>query len=260
MDIIVALKRVPDAASRIEIDKGGGIVNDGISWITNPHDEFALEEALRIKERSGGRVIALNACDEGGEDVLKKALALGADSAICVKDPRIKGLDSIAVSRILAAAASRFHFDLIICGHQAADDSTAIAGPVISSLLGIPIVSSVRRLDVFPAGMKATALRELDAGSESVEARLPAVFTAQKGLNEPRLPSLSGIMRAKREAVEYIGLDALGLNPEALREKLLEREGLSYPVSARKAVILKGDIAFQVKEAARFLREEVRII
>lgn len=258
MEIIVCIKRVPDAASRIEIDKTSlDVICD--SWIMNPYDEFAVEEAVRIKERFGGKVTALNASFEGAEEILKKAVAMGADSAVYVKDPLLKGADGITTARALASAVSKLTFDIILCGNLGTDDSSGAVGPALSGLLNIAIVSSVKKLSLFPDENMAEALREAENGTELVECGLPALFTAQKGLNEPRFPSLSGIMRAKKEPIRYLGLDSLGIGAGDLYVRV-KRERLAWPLTSRKAVILNGDLKGQVKEALRFLKEEVKVI
>lgn len=260
MDVIVCLKKVPDTGARIEIEKDGLEIKADIPWILNPYDEFAVEEAIRIKERFGWSVTLIHAGVEGGEEVLKKGVAMGADSAVYVKDPLLKGLEGLDIARVLSAVISRMPFDLILCGKQGTDGDSGTVGGAIAGLLDIPLVSAIKGLRLFPEEKRAEALREVEGGMELVECTLPALFTTHKGLNEPRFPTLPGIMRAKRQGIRYLNLDSLGVEPAGLLKGGFEREGLSYPILKRKGLILNGDIRKQVKEAVRFLKEEVKVI
>lgn len=260
MDIIVCLKRVPDTGARLEIESNGLEVKADFPWILNPYDEFAIEESIRIRGRFGGKVTLIHAGPEGGEEILKKGIAMGADRAIYVKDQRLKGMDEISIARVLSAVISRIPFDMILCGKQGTDADAGVVGPALAGLLNIPLVSAVKRLNVFSEERRAEAFREVEGGTEVVECTLPALFTAHKGLNEPRYPALSGIMRAKREKIQYLDLNAIGIEPESLLNRNFKRERLSYPLLNRKGMILTGDIRAQVEEAVKFLKEEVKII
>lgn len=260
MDIIVCLKRVPDTGARLEIESNGLEVKADFPWILNPYDEFAIEEAIRIRERAGGKVTLIHAGPEGGEEILKKGIAMGADSAVYIKDPRLEGLDEVSIARALSAVISKFPFDIILCGKQGTDSDSGVVGPALAGLLNIPIVSAVKRLNIFSEERRAEAFREVEGGTEVVECTLPALFTAHKGLNEPRYPALSGIMRAKREKTRYLDLNAIGIEAGGLLNRNFTRERLTYPLLNRKGMILSGDIRAQVEEAVKFLKEEVRIL
>ncbi|MBI5468294.1 MAG: electron transfer flavoprotein subunit beta/FixA family protein [Deltaproteobacteria bacterium] len=259
MNIIVCLKRVPDTTARIEIEKDGLDIKTDLPWILNPYDEFAVEEAIRIKERFGGKVTLVTAGAGGGEEILRKGVAMGADSAVYVKDPLLNGLEGIGAARVLSALIREVLFDLVLCGKRGTDADSGVVGPAIATLLNIPLVTAVKKLDIFPEERRAEALRETEEGAEAVECPMPAVFTAEKGLNEPRYPSLTGIMKAKKAEIKYIDLNSLGVGPDLFKDTL-KREGLSYPQVKRKGVILNGDIAEQVKEAVKFLKTEVKVI
>lgn len=259
MDIIVCLKKVPDTTARIEIEKDGLDIKTDLPWILNPYDEFAVEEAIRIKERFGGKVTLVTAGAEGGEEILKKGVAMGADSAVYVKDPLLKGVEGIGAARVLSKLIGKAPFDLVICGKRGTDTGSGVVGPAIAALLNIPLVTAVKKLDIFPEERRAEALRETEEGAEAVECPMPAVFTAERGLNEPRYPSLAGIMKAKKAEIKYIELNSLGAGPDLFKDTL-KREGLGYLQVKRKGVILSGDVGEQVKEAVRFLKEEVKVI
>lgn len=259
MDIIVCLKRVPDTTARIEIEKDGLDIKTDLPWILNPYDELAVEEAIRIKERFGGKVTLVTAGAGGGEEILRKGVAMGADSAVYVKDPLLKGVEGIGAARVLSTLIRKAPFDLVICGKRGTDTDSGVVGPAIAALLNIPVVTAVKKLDVFPEERRAEAFRETEEAAQAVECPMPAVFTAEKGLNEPRYPSLTGIMKAKKAEIKYIDLNSLGVGPDLFKDTL-KREGLSYPQVKRKGVILNGDVGEQVKEAIRFLKEEVKVI
>jgi len=250
MDIIVCLKRVPDTGARVEIE-GTGVREDGLEWVLNPYDEFGVEAALKIKEGNGGKVTVITAGAMGGEEVLRKALAMGADEAVYIKDAGLRGVDDHGVSRVLAKAISGIPFDLIFCGRQSTDAQAGYVGGALAGLLGIPLVSAIRKLKI--SGKSFEADREVEGGVETVEAGLPAILTAEKGLNEPRYPALAGIMRAKKQEIRYLDLASLGMNPKEL-ENSLKRVSLEYPTIERKGKVLNADNG-SVKEFAGFIRQ-----
>lgn len=259
MDIIVCLKRVPEAGARIEIEKDGLEIKSD-QWILNPYDEFAVEEAIRIKERFGAMVTLINASAEGAEEILKRGIAMGADCAVYIKGPALKGLNGLNIARVLATVISDMPFDLILCGKQATDDDSGVVGGAIAGLLHIPFVSAVKKLNIFPEERQAESIHEVEVGTEIVECRLPALFTTHKGLNEPRYPTLQGIMRAKKEGIKYINLDSPDLKPGDFLKDNLKRVGLSCPQRARKGKTLKGDVRGQAIEAVKFLKDEVKVL
>lgn len=258
MKTIVLLKQVPDTASQIMIGKDGkGIDKTGLSYIINPYDEYALEEALRIKEKTGGSVTVISAGSEKVKDALRSALALGVDSAVHIKDDAAErssaeGSDSIGIATLLAAACKTMEYDIILCGKQAVDDDCALVGPMVAELLGLPHASLIVKLELSVDSKTATAHREVEGGEEVVELTLPALVTAQKGLNEPRYASLSGIMQAKKKPIQELTIQAPGAKVEII--------SLAYPKERTAGKVLEGDVAVQAKEAVRLLREEAKVI
>ena len=263
MDIIVCIKRVPDTAANVEIDASGLEIKKDVPWVMNPYDEFAVEEALRIKEQFGGKVTLLHAGAEGGEEILKKGLAMGADEAVYVKDQSLAATDNMAFAKVLSAVIKAKPFDVILCGRMGTDTASGLLGGALAALLKIPCVPAIKKLTIFPHGplKMASAAREIEGGMETVQCPLPALFTAHKGLNEPRYPSLSGIMRSKKQEIKYITPASTAVAKDIAPDAAgLKRESLSYPTSSRKSAILKGDASAQAKEAIKFLRDEVKII
>ncbi|MBT3923465.1 MAG: electron transfer flavoprotein subunit beta/FixA family protein, partial [Nitrospina sp.] len=186
MKIIVCIKQVLDTAAAIQIENGQ-IVSPGSSRIINPYDEFAIEEAVRIKERKPDTEITLLTLGpEGFKDSIKKALAMGADKAVHLMDSRFDGLDSYAVSRVLASCIKIIPYDLILCGKQAVDVDSALTGPTLASFLAIPFVTVVTGIEFSDDFQNAKITRQVEGGSEVRELALPFLVTCQKGLNEPR--------------------------------------------------------------------------
>lgn len=201
MDIIVCLKQVPDT-SEVRIDRETNtLIREGVPSIINPFDENALEEGIRLKEKFGGRVTALTMGPPQAEEALRKALAMGVDEAVLVSDRAFAGADTLATSYTLAAAIKKIgKFDLIFCGKQAIDGDTAQVGPGIAENLKLPVVAYVRKIEEI-AGGKVRLERTFEDGYEVIEAPLPLVITVTKEINEPRLPSLRGVMAAKKAKV-----------------------------------------------------------
>ncbi|MBI5886960.1 MAG: electron transfer flavoprotein subunit beta/FixA family protein [Deltaproteobacteria bacterium] len=254
MDIIVCLKRVPDAAGRVDINATGLDIGRETAWILNPFDEIALNAAIVLKEKLGGSVTLVHAGAEAGEELLRKGIALGADAAVYLKDPAVTSVDGITVARALSSIIRSMPFDIILCGRRGSDTDAGITGPAIAAFLDIPVVSSIKTLDINPDARLATATA--DNGATVVECMLPALFTADRGLSELIYPTLSGIMNAKKTPIRTLDLKAAGVDIDAASKSSVRRERLSLPQKTRKGVILEGALTEQVKAAARFLRRE----
>ncbi|MCZ6760826.1 MAG: electron transfer flavoprotein subunit beta/FixA family protein [Gemmatimonadetes bacterium] len=201
MKIAVCIKRVPDTETRIKIaDDGKSIVEAGVKFTLNPYDEYAMEEALKLKEAAGeGEVIAIAVGTDSSQETIRTTLAMGADRGILLRMEDAPH-DVLATARILATELRDGDYDLILFGKLAIDDYSQAVGTMVGELLGIPSVSAVAILTISDG--KGTAEREIEGGVEVVEFALPAVITADKGLNEPRYPALRGIMMAKKKPLE----------------------------------------------------------
>lgn len=201
MNIAVCVKRVPDTESRIKIDADGKSIDEsGVKFVLNPHDEFAVEEALKLKEQAGtGEVVAVSLGSDASQETIRTALAVGADRGVLLRTD-VRSLDPLASARVLARELGDGGYDLILFGKLAIDDYSHAVGTMVAELLGLPSVSSIAHLTI--ADGSGTAEREIEGGVEVVEFRLPAVLTAEKGLNEPRYPTLRGIMLAKKKPLE----------------------------------------------------------
>ncbi|MBI4500757.1 MAG: electron transfer flavoprotein subunit beta/FixA family protein [Gemmatimonadetes bacterium] len=201
MKIAVCIKRVPDTETRIKIGGDGKAIDEaGVKFVLNPYDEYAVEEALKLKEKAGsGEVAAIALGSDAAQETIRTALAMGADRGVLLKSAT-PSLDPLVTARALAAELEGGGFDLILFGKLAIDDYNQAVGTMVAELLGLPSVSAVSHLEL--ADGKGTAEREVEGGVEVVEFTLPAVLTADKGLNEPRYPALKGIMAAKKKPLE----------------------------------------------------------
>jgi electron transfer flavoprotein beta subunit len=241
MDIVVCVKRVPDTSEAdVIIAKDERTVEAGdLVFDINEWDKYAVEEAVLLKEKYGGTVTL--GPDET-EDTLRRCFATGTDKAIRLTDSAFESSDAAAIAKIIHRAVKDLKFDLIFTGTQASDDGYGQVGPVLASLLGIPHASVVTQVDI--ADGKARVQRELEGGlSEVVEVPLPAVFTIQTGINEPRYVSIMGVRKAAGKEIETAGLADLGLTAEDVGEKgsTTRVERLFLPPVTKEAEIIQGN-------------------
>ncbi|MGD8866945.1 MAG: electron transfer flavoprotein subunit beta/FixA family protein [Gemmatimonadales bacterium] len=249
MNIIVCIKRVPDTESRIGIAADGTSVDtEGQKFIVNPYDEYAIEEALRLKEAAGeGAVTVMTLGGEESKETLRTALAMGVDQAVLLKGR--PSVDGLGTAERLAAAIRDREYDLILFGKQAIDDDNLQVPAMVAELLGLPCANVVVDLQI--EGGKAKAEREVEGGHEVLEFGLPAVVAAQKGLNEPRYASLKGIMAAKKKPLEELEVgDA---------ESRLEVLQVTGPPE-RSAGEIVGEGAAAVPDLVKKLREEAKVL
>jgi len=262
LKIAVSIKQVPDTEAKIVIGPDGRSIDESsVTWIVNPYDEYALEEALRLKEASGGgEVVVLTMGPARAATALRTCLAMGADRGIHLNDPSFEGSDSLGIATILAAAIKGLAPDLVLAGQYAVGTDCRQVGPMIAELLDLPHVSVVTKLSVEEG--RLTAHREIEGAYEVVHAPLPCVVTAQKGLNEPRYASLKGIMAAKKKPIEEKGAAALGLDPASLgvsgaKVRIMR---LEMPPAKQAGKIFKDDMETAAREVVRLLHEEAKVI
>lgn len=262
MKIIVCVKQVIDTAARISI-KEGKIDAAGSPRVMNPYDEFAVEEALRIRERKPGAEITLISLGpESFREVLKTGLAMGADKAVHLFDPAFENLDNLGVAQALAKAIETLTYDLILCGRQAVDDDMAQVGPALAVLLKIPFVSVVTKLEFSDDYTQSRITRQIEGGAEVLESPLPLLLTCQKGLNEPRLPSLKGIMAARKKEIQVLDAAAIGFDPATLGQarNRIRQIDLVLPPQRKKGRVLEGALAETLPRLVRMLREEEKVV
>ena len=214
MKIDVCVKQVP-ASNETRLDPvTHTIIRDGAGSILNPFDTYAVEEALRLRERCGGTVMAFSMGIPAASGMLRRVLALGVDDVLLLTDRAFAGSDTLATARVLAAAVSADGLpDLILCGRMATDGDTAQVGPMLAELLGIPHISDVAAVEEITGGA-AVVRRLTDYGYVRLRVRLPALLTVLKEINNPRLPSLTGILQAEEKEIPSADHSALGLDPE----------------------------------------------
>jgi len=249
MNILVCVSRVPDTASRIQIDPSGKKINSaGLKYIVNPYDEFALEEAIRLTEKNGGEVTAVTVGDASSQDVLRTALAMGAHKAVLVE-----GLENTAdrdvVVNSLADVARELSPDLIILGRQSIDYDNYQTTSMLGALLDQPSISVVSKLDVDGNNIKAE--RDVEGGKELLETTLPAVISVQKGINEPRYPKLPQIMQAKKKPIDKKTVSSSDSDIEILSMEL--------PSKDRVGMIV-GDSDSDIDQVIKALHENAKVI
>jgi electron transfer flavoprotein beta subunit len=248
MKLAVCINHVPDTAAKITLAADGkNIDTTGITFVLNPYDEFAIEECLRLKEKNTGEVIAISLGGDTHKETLRKALAMGVDKAVLLKDSSFR--DSFSVARALADYLKEISPDIIFFGKQSVDSDNGAVGTMTAEMLGLPSVSVAVKLEI--TNGTAIVEREIEGGKEKVQVTLPAVFTAQKGLNEPRYPSLKGIMAAKSKPIEE-------KVPAAAQPKV-DVIALRKPPSKNAGKIVGTD-ASAVPELVRLLHEEAKVI
>jgi electron transfer flavoprotein beta subunit len=248
MKLAVCINHVPDTETKVKIGPDGkSIDKTGVNFVLNPYDEFAIEECLRLKEKNGGEVVAVSLGGDAHKETLRKALAMGVDKAVLLKDDAPR--DSFSVARALADFLKEVGPEVVFFGKQSVDSDDAAVGTMVAEMLGMPSVSVIVKLELTEG--KAIAEREIEGGHEHVEVTLPAVFTAQKGLNDPRYPSLKGIMGAKSKPIEEI-------KPTTFEPKV-EVLSMNKP-PAKSAGKIIGNDASAVPELVRLLHEEAKVI
>ena len=264
MNIVVCMKQVPDTETKIKINpEGTGIVTEGIKYVMNPFDEYAVEEALKIKEKFGGTVTIVCLGPSRATEAIRTALAMGADDAIHLNDPAFEGADSLTTSKILAEAIKDLKYDLILAGKQAVDFDSAQVFACLAEILDLPYASVVIGLEVSADQKSATVKRETEGGiAEVIEISLPAVIAAQKGLNEPRYASLPGIMKAKKKPIKEINLTALGMDADEVGEKGSKLRTLNYslPPERKAGKKIEGEPKEIVAQLVTWLHTEAKSI
>ncbi len=256
VDIFVIMKRTFDTEEKISI-ADGKIDEDGAEFIINPYDEYALEEAIVLRDEHGGEVTVVTVGEEQSEKELRTALAIGADKAVLIDVEELDEVDQFTTATLLAAYLEKQQFDIILAGNVAIDGGSGQVGPRLAKLLGIAQVTTITKLDI--ENGRATIIRDVEGDEETVEASLPLLVTAQQGLNEPRYPSLPGIMKAKKKPLEIVDIDELDLEEEEVAAKT-ETIDIFLPPSKQAGKILQGDPSEQVKELVSLLKSEAKVI
>jgi electron transfer flavoprotein beta subunit len=250
VNVVVCLKHVPDTEAKIRIGSDGkSIISDQVKYVVNPYDEFAVEEAIQIKEKLGtGKVSVVSVGDDDALHSIRTAIAMGADEGLLLKaDPA--ALDPGNTAAVLAERIGQMEYDLILLGRQAIDDGAGYVGTAIAARLDLPCLTDVTSLEILDGSVRVN--REIEGGAETVEAKLPAVITAQKGLNEPRYAPLKGIMKAKKTEIP---VETPEIPPASGEIEKLE------PPPPRPEGRIVGNGPEAVPELLRLLREERQLL
>lgn len=248
MNVLVCISQVPDTTTKITVGPDGKSMNpQGVKFILNPYDEFAIEEGLRIREKFGGTVTTLTVGGESAKEILRTALAMGSDSAAIIKDEERQ--DSYIVASSIADVARSMSPDIILFGRQSIDFDSFAVPSMVAELLGWPNISMASSLTI--EDHSVTAERDIEGGRETVKAMLPCVIAAQKGLNNPRYPKLPDIMKAKSKVIsEY---------PRSSAVRRVEILDMTLPETKRLNKIF-GESDQELDEVVRLLHEEAKVI
>lgn len=249
MNIAVCVKQVPDTETRIKLSEDKKkVIEDDIQFILNPYDEFAVEEALKLKEKNGGDVTVISLGPDRITQAIRSALAMGANKAIHLKTD-LNPNDPAVIAEALSGVLKQGNYDLILLGKQAIDDDHSQMASLLAEKLDLPAVTVVIKLDI--VGDSVVAEREIDGAHEVIETKLPAIVAAQRGLNEPRYASLKGIMAAKKIQIEQVNTQ--------VSEDQLQIIEFNYPPAKSPGKIVGKD-ADAVPELLRLLHEEAKVI
>jgi electron transfer flavoprotein beta subunit len=257
MNLYVLLKRTFDTEEKITISRNA-ISEDGAEFIINPYDEYGVEEAIQIRDSQGGEVTVISVGGEEAEKQLRTALAMGADKAVLINiEDELETGDEYSTARIVAQYLKDKDADLIFAGNVAIDGGSGQVGPRVADLLDIPYVTTITKIQV--DGESVSIVRDVEGDSEKIETTLPLLVTAQQGLNEPRYPSLPGIMKAKKKPLEELELDDLNLEEDDVEAKTKTIE-VYLPPKKEAGRVLDGELKDQVKELVKLLFSEAKVI
>ncbi len=260
MNIYVFVKRVPDTESKIRIDHNtNSVIEEGLNFVLSPYDEYAMEEALRLREAKGGKVTTVSVGPDETTVILKKCLAMGADEAILIKDDTGEQYDGLRVARIIAKAleTNLQDYNLLLFGKQAVGSDNSQVPAMVAELLGLPHVNVITKLEV--EGNSAVAHREIEGATEKIAFELPGVLSAQKGLNEPRYETLKGIMMAKKKQIPVVTLQDLGLSEGDLTSQL-ELVKIEGPPPREVGRVIDDEPEAAAKKLVEFLRQEAKVV
>jgi electron transfer flavoprotein beta subunit len=258
MNIYVLLKRTFDTEEKISLSNGK-IQEDGAEFIINPYDEYAVEEAIQIRDAKGGEVTIITVGNEEAEKQLRTALAMGADKAVLINiEDEIENGDQFTTAKVISEYLKDKEADLILAGNVAIDGGSGQVGPRVAEMLDIPYITTITKLEI-NGDKNVSVTRDVEGDSEIIETSLPLLITAQQGLNEPRYPSLPGIMKAKKKPLEELELDDLDLEEDDVEAKTKTIE-IYLPPNKETGKVLSGDLKDQVAELVQLLRTEAKVI
>ncbi len=258
MNIVVCLKQTPDTEAKIAVQADGkDVEKDKFKYIISSYDELAVEESIRLKEKFGGTVTVVTVGTEKSHEQLRTALAMGADSAVQIWDNSLDKADSYVIAKLLSKAIQTIGFDIVLCGQKAIDTGASLVGGMVAEMLNIPQAYLVTKLE-YETEKSVIAHRQVEGGEEVLEVTLPALITAQRGLNTPRFAKLPDIMKAKKKELKVLGLADLGLSSDDVAPKVVT-EQITLPPAKKAGKIFTNGKA-DVAELVKLLREEAKVI
>lgn len=257
MNVAVILQQVPDTEAVVKPDPAspGAILEEGVKFILNPYDEFAVEEALKITEKDGGEVVGVCIGPDRSEAAIRMAMAMGMERAILISEPAAVEADLVTQGAILAAAVKTLSPRLVLCGREMIDTQNDATAALVAAQLGIPHVLAASKIEI--AGDKAVVVRDIEGGSLEIETALPAAISCQKGLNEPRYPTLIAIKRAKNKEIKKMTLAELGITPAAPKSRVT---GLRLPQARSAGVKINGTPEEVTVKCLIWLSETAKVI
>lgn len=260
MKIVVCAKQTFDTEAKIALTAAGAIESEGVNLVLDPYSEFAVEEGIRTKEKLGGEVIILTVGPDSAQTAIRQALAMGADSGVLVSDPALEGGDPSATALVLAKALQKLNPDIILGGYKSVDNGSAQVLPRVAEILKMAHVNVVTNIEL--ADGKAVATREIDDGVEIIEVPMPAIFTAQQGLAEPRYPSMKGIMGAKKKPLDVWSLADLGVDAGAVGAGAAKVRAVKIvlPEARKGGRVIGGEVPDAVAELVKLTRSEAKVV
>lgn len=253
MKIAVLVKQVPDTETNLKVS-GTSISEAGVKWIVSPFDEHALEESLRLRDKTSAEITAISLGPDRVQEALRTAYALGVDKAVHIKDDSYNVLDSNYTAQVLAAYIKQIGADIILAGHIAIDSQSSMVPSMIAQILGSANINNAISIEVNGTSVKVK--REIEGGTGEMSANMPVVITASKGLNEPRYPSLKGIMASKKKQLETVDVGSLGVTAPKIEIVSMEPPAPRPPGRVIEAETPED----KAKELVRLLREEAKVI
>lgn len=251
------MKRTFDTEEKISIENGR-IDEEGAEFIINPYDEYAIEEAIQLRDEHDGEVTVVTVGGEDAEKELRTALAMGCDKAVLINiEEDVEDVDQLSIAKVLAKFFQENEYDLILGGNVAIDGGSGQVGPRLAELLNIPYVTTITKLEI--DGETVNIERDVEGDTEVIQTSLPLLITAQQGLNEPRYPSLPGIMKAKKKPLEELEIDDLDIDEDEIEPKT-ETIEIYLPPEKEAGKILEGELEDQVKELVHLLQGEAKVI
>jgi len=261
MKFLVCIKHVPDTETKVAVHADGKRLDPQAvtQWGASPYDEYALEQALRFREAAGeGDVVVVCAGPQACKTTLRTALATGADRAILIDDDRLEAAESLTRAKVLAAVIARQQPDIVLLGKYGVGTDEGSTAPMLAELMDWPHVAAISSLTL--DGQSFTASRAVEGAVEIHEGTLPAVFSCDKGLNDPRLPSLRGIMQSKKKPLETLTPGELGLADDELDGSKLSWDAFALPPARPSGRLIEGDPETAARELVRLLHEEAKVL